>query len=391
MTCDTKFTGHPKFENLTADKVITKNITSQWGVVEMNGNIKLEGHVEIPKIEWDIRIEDKLTVPDVNVTVKVETPVLRVSHDTYLGGNTYIDGPVTYRDRNDSAAEPVCLDNAIKNLFRPSWWMFKLSGSMHANGEPNGTCWGIGSNIIKTFNDNQDNPVSVKTVGDSDNQTELEWIKDFWWTPWVFVTNIPWVGKTVVIKGDGADAGIYQVNYNLTVKIQDFDAQTKNNITSARSGLVIYDIANPKSGYIIDDKFHPEKDSFEFEWQHSHGFYDDSYPSGSNDTTNPATLYFRSYPMDNLANGHAQNPPFKSYVARSLGYYTFTVSTLIWVKDYVAVAPFIKLASGIAGGTQSYKLDITTGVWNTGGQSSFSVHKIANLWQPFEYHCWRDN
>mgnify|MGYP007104433774 CR=1 FL=1 len=29
MTCDTKFTGHPKFENLTADKVITKNITSQ--------------------------------------------------------------------------------------------------------------------------------------------------------------------------------------------------------------------------------------------------------------------------------------------------------------------------------------------------------------------------
>lgn len=29
MTCDTKFTGHPQFENLTADKVITKNITSQ--------------------------------------------------------------------------------------------------------------------------------------------------------------------------------------------------------------------------------------------------------------------------------------------------------------------------------------------------------------------------
>lgn len=166
-----------------------------------------------------------------------------------------------------------------------------------------------------------------------------------------------------------------------------------NNIRSVRAGLVFYDKDNiGKGGFILDDKFHPEKDYYEFEWNHTHSFYDDDYPSGSSDTTSQATLRFNSYPYVNTDNGqHPNNPPFKKYVGRSLGQYTFTVSALIPIKSMMYVSPFIKFSSGSLGQGNNYICDITKGEWNTGGLGTLSVHKIANIGVPYEYHCARED
>ena len=391
LTCDLKTT-----KKITADDVEVKwelkanNFKMKDGVLKVDGKVKLEGTVEIPQIQWDIHIQDSLKAPDIHATINITTPDLRVENHSYFKGDIVFEGPVTYTDPDDNAKEPICVDNLYKNLFRPSWGMFEMSGSFIGNNEPNGTVAWIWSNIISFFNQAQRNPVHENVLGNL-NATSLTWIKDYWYTPGVYMVNEGTSNQFITINWEGEDAGIYQVNFTLTLRMDDFSESVLNNITSARAGIVVYNVDKiHEGGYILDDKFHPEKDFYEFEHKHTHSFYDDDYPTGSNDTTSESVLKYSSHGRNNLPNGHPNNPPFIKYTARSIHYRTFSVSALVPVKWSVAIAPFVKLASGIPNGTQSHRTTITAGEWDTWSKSSLTVYKIANLGVPYEFHCWRN-
>ena len=391
LTCDVKTTHKITSDDIEVrNNLKAENFRVEWGTMNINGHVRMEGTINIPIFEGDTHFHDSLKAPDIHATVNITTPDIRVENHSHFGGDTIFEGPITYSDPNDNAREPVCVDNLYKNLFRPSWGIFEITGGFAGNNEPNGTVAGLGSNIISYFNKAQRSPVHENVLGNL-NTTSLKWIKDYGYTPWVYMVNEGTSNQFIAINGEWEDAGIYQVNFTVTLRMDDYSEESLNNVTSARVWVVVYNLDRIQDwGYILDDKYHPEKDFYEFEWKHTHSFYDDDYPSGSNDTTSEAVLKYKGHPKNNLPNGHPNNPPFIKYTARSVHYRTFSVSALVPVRGVVAIAPFAKLASGIPNGTQSHKTTITAWERDTGGKSSLTVHKIANLGVPYEYHCWRN-
>lgn len=166
MVCDTKFTGNPTFDEVTiTNKLDVGNVHIKGNLDVREGNIHLGGNsVVVPIIEGDTHFHDHVYAPNITVENKVEMKNLHVTRDTYIKGNIVFDGPITYKDANDAAAEPVCVDNLYKNLFRPSWGIFNMEGNLQGSGEPNGAVAGIGSNAIGVFNQAQQAPAHLKAV-----------------------------------------------------------------------------------------------------------------------------------------------------------------------------------------------------------------------------------
>lgn len=129
MTCDTKFTGTPTFNDVTVKGTTNlKTIVQQGGNVNINGpHVRIEGSsVEIPNIQGDTHFSDFIFAPDITIDNRTTTEHLTVNHETILKGHTTIHAPLKMIDPN-SPDKPICMDNAIKNLFRPSYGMFKIT------------------------------------------------------------------------------------------------------------------------------------------------------------------------------------------------------------------------------------------------------------------------
>lgn len=340
------------------------------------------------------------------------------SHDNHFG-DTIFEWDVKYINNEDG--QVICMDNVMKDTFRPSYGIFSLHGSWYFlwkksdtwynNAAPNhSVVFGLGSDSISTFNDHDPNPVKFIAHNTSENATYIEWDKRNYCNN-VYLDSKSW---NICIDGRGEDAGIYLVNFTMTLLFDKAPGSkwTSHNMWAHRAWVVVFDPQNP-TGFIIDAKHDGRIPEFTYVLpQHTHTVYDHNngeWASGSDtETTSKANW---------LTNGYTQNLEFtpanelmihmtSDHVHWSeVSYYnnihqwlttmrhafddhwTYTVNVAIPVDTLVEVAPFFKPSSTSPNWDLDCKFTITEGTWVTWGISQIFVHKIANLGHPHEYHC----
>lgn len=250
------------------------------------------------------------------------------------------------------------MDNVAKNLFRPSYGMFKLAGTgfITDNNNPKAgqipahstTTFGLGTDSIQAFNQAQPTPSGYIGINTPGNSTQIIWENADYATPSVFLGP-----QGITIDGSGEDAGIYRIDFGCTMHIHDINApfsnelrddtpadnnQQVNNWESIRSGIAIYTKENiSQGGYIIDDKYHRTLDKWMF--THDHEYYDsDSYGTSRTRRTSKAS---QRHPLrtDTEMNG------YNYHFSKAAEWYTFTRSMLVKIDSLAFVAPYLKVSS----------------------------------------------
>ena len=418
LSCDTDFPGTPTFWTINVDNIIANNYHQEWGeFVINNANVTITwGTVNIPAIEWDTYFGDDVYAPNINITNKTTTEYIDVHNDAHFDGYVTIDWYLKYIDPTDPDKKIICIDNAIKNLYRPSFWIFDITWDWYSSHISwNNVVFWLWSDAIAYFNNYQNEhgwpwgwplPAAdqVELVQwNSDqiwrwrNKTTLSWDEHFT-TPWVELVNF-WQGKVIQINWDNwQDAWIYKIDFNMTIELNDLDENTPMNVFAHRWWVVCYDFAWASADnwfYIIDDKTSAELPLWTYTHTHTHTYYDSDHDDVSWDrsttrTSDPSTFVIKD-PSTHRCDTQESNG-FTDVVYRVWNHYTYTKTMMVPITWKFLVAPFFKPSAWCASGSVHVKFSIPNGTWQTGTKAQIFVQKIADIKDPnnpvpYEYYC----
>lgn len=386
FTCDPDFKNvEPEFWEATFNNITTKTET----VNQLNVNeIKTDVHFTwVPTFEWEVVFTDPIEAPNADISQKLTVNHIEVHNDTHLNWSVNINWYLNYTDPGDPEAPSICVDNALKNLFRPSYWLFTITWSWQAPYDsPNNLVFWLWSDAIALFNNAQwADAVQLVPLGPN-NRTNLVWDEKHT-TPWVQKRAL-WQWRCIQINGNNwQDSWLYKIDFNMTI---EFDDDPEMNIWSHRAWVVVYEEWNLDNAFIIDDKTTAWHDKFKFTYEHSHWYYDCNdwdYSSGSrNRTTNPVKIEFTDWDRCN------PSWVWSDVVERVWNHYTYTKSLVLPVTTMVIVAPFFKPSAWCNNKTLKLWFKIPEWKWNTWSTAQVFVHKISSLyeenwWVPYEYNC----
>lgn len=366
VICDTLFEWKVTINN---DLEVTGCIKSPCADIDnlTSNNTNLTGDTYIGgDVHGDITFTDNVTINNsLKVTNNIQGDRIHIIHDAKFDEEVVLGWAVNWNDPYDTSAPSVCVDNIFRNLFMPSYGIFRMTGSVSNSFNTAEWLFGIGSDAITAFNDQQ---WAAKVVYAGYGTTQL--IHDTAHAS-PGVTSEPLSGGTIIKIND---PGIYNITFHMTWEIT-------GNVYAHRAGVVLYtaDGSGSVNSFIIDDKHATARDSWTM--THSHRYYDsDSWGSSTYRTTDSSSIssYDRCEP-----NGST----WSNVVARSDDHYTYSVSALIPVSKSMIVAPFFKPTSWCASKTMTVGMTITDGVWQTWSGAWISIHKVANIYAPYEYNC----
>lgn len=400
LSCDADFSGTPTFGTINVDQIEANNYHQEWGNFNIEGaNVSITWDtVNIPAIEWDTYFGDDVYAPNINITNKTTTEYLDVHNDAHFDGYVNINWYLKYIDPTDPEQKIICVDNAVKNLFRPSFWIFTISGNWYtdsSNTYTNLVFW-LWSDAISLFNYNQnkDLPIADQVYLIShwiaQNNTQLVW--DKWYTtPWVEWIKYGSLWNAIQINWDNwQDQWIYRIDFNMTIEMNDLEDWTPMNIWAHRAWIVCYDLARIEEPYdpnnpwffIIDDKNSAPYPLWKLNYSHSHTYtdYDDiSWTSTKNTSTNTISI----------ENPDRCDPSgvWSDVVTRVGNHYTYTKSLMVPINWKFLVAPFFKPSSWCPNKWVKVKFGIPTWQWQTWSKAQIFIQKVAWTSVPYEYYC----
>jgi len=384
MVCDTQF-AWMSAEEWWITNLNVSTLVQEWWTATFNWPVEFNWNVELNIVEWDTTFNDVINAPDINVSNNITTENLTVNDTTTLNWPVNIKSYINYEDNQ---WKTVCIGNAIENLFRPSYWLFSISGngaSYAPNQDTNILFW-LWSDWIRTFNNAQwADAVTYVPVWTQNNMfvNNTQLIRDEEnTTPWVELhkdTNF------IMIHWENwEDSWLYTIEFNMTIWLDDVSENTPMNVWSHRAWVVVYDKDNLR-WRIIDDKTEASQNLYKYTFSHNHSYYDSDTWEDSSGSTNRTTQDY----VFNL-----QNPDRcfwwngrSDVVIRAAKYYTYTKTLTIPVSSLVIVAPYFKPSAWCATRGAHFTFSIPTWIWNTWSEAQIFVHKVANLWVPYEYHC----
>lgn len=384
MVCDTKYwwkiTGWEwEIVNLNVETFI-----QEWGTAEFNWYTEFNWWVELNVVEWDTQFNDTINAPDINISNNTTTQNITVENVTNLNWPVNINSYINY---TDDEWKIVCVWNALENLFRPSYWIFKISWwwASYAWNWINNLLYWLWSDWIKAFNNAQWSDavyyIPVNTQNSLyENNTYLERDEENT-TPWVWLNDST---GSIIIDWTWEDAWLYTVHFNMTIQLDDVSDNTPMNVWSHRAWVVVYNKDN-LTWRIIDDKCEAQQNLYKYTFTHTHWYYDsDTWEDSSgsrNRTTDPYVF-------------NIQNPNrcewwnwWSDVVIRVQQYYTYTKTLTIPVDGICILAPYFKPSAWCPNKWVHFLFSITEWRWNTWSESQIFVQKVANLWKPKEYHC----
>lgn len=413
-------------ENVEVDNELkTKRIEAKEWHIE---------HLCVDEFTCDINTPYDIDANKVKAKV-VDSDTINSEHNYF--GDTHFHWPTVFEDSityiNNEDHKPICIDNVMKNTFKPSYGLFMLHGSLYTPPVQYATHWqeaqygtyvfGIWSDSIDTFNRTQTNPVPLISINSGMNNTYLTWDQENQ-TRNVYLDSSD---GAIKINGSGDDAGIYQITMHMTAffspapdreVLQNVSVWKQHNFAAHRAWVVIYSPEHP-GGLIFDDKHHGTVPSISILLKgHHHPYFDANdgkYASGSR-TRATSEMYFGKpwewgwwvwwwdwatnwdwrqrlrWDWDTFVNTimSADNNTQAGIVycePKFDHYYTYSISCAYPVDKLVTVAPFFKPSSSMKEISCSGRMTITEGEWVTWAQSQIFIHKIANLGVPDEYHC----
>lgn len=416
LSCDTDFPGTPTFGTINVDNIIANNYHQEWGeFVINNANVTITwGTVNIPAIEWDTYFGDDVYAPNINITNKITTEYVDVHNDAHFDGYVTIDWYLKYIDPTDPEHKIICIDNAIKNLYRPSFWMFDVGWSWQTwTSDWNNVVFWFWSDCIWVFNaiENRKHPSpadQVKLISVTDQSHNNTWVKrdESFTTPWVELVRdevLDPIFKWPVIRinwHNWQDSWIYRIEFNMTIELNDL-WNLPMNVFAHRWWIVCFDYDKlnewvENAFYIIDDKTSTQLPLWTFDWDHLHQYNDrNDWEDSSGSRSNVNTHANPHLQIKNPSDHRCDLQPdwwFSEVVYRVWNHYTYTKTLMVPVLSKFYVAPFFKPSAWCVWKDVHVSFSIPEWNWQTWSKAQIFVQKIADIKDrdnpaPYEYYC----
>lgn len=388
MVCDTKYEWKVEAGEWDVTNLTVETLVQEWGTAEFNWPVEFNWTVELNIVEWDTTFNDVINAPDINITNNTTTENVTVNNNTTLNWPVNINSYINFLWDDWRI---ICVGNALQNLYRPSYWIFTITGSWaaYAINWTNNLLYWLWSNAVQLFNQHQSDPVLLVPIWWSwiwANSTVLHWDTNHT-TPWVEMVSWQWWSYILINWNNWDDAWLYTIEFNMTIEFSDISDNSPMNIWSHRAWVVVYDADNiAEWWWIIDDKTTAAQNLYKYTFTHSHWYYDsdtwEDSDGSENRTTDP---YIFSIENPDRCNPHSW---WSDVVIRAWNHYTYTKTLTIPVDKKVFVAPYFKPSAGCENKWLHFNFNIPEWTWNTGSEAQIFIHKVANLSAvPYEFHC----
>lgn len=365
------------------------NVNVDWG-------INVEWHTETDTIharEWCIErftcdtdftwhnvIIWDTTLNNSNVT----TPTTITQH-LHVHQDAHFDWHVNITSNSFNLTDPdtweiTCLQNAVKNMFTPSYWFFTMWwNSSFTSNEYTTSCVWIWNTLIKQFNDLENIPLShnqqcyyiwkgnTTLTWDQENSTSWVWQRADW---------------AININSSNLDyAWIYRISFHMTIWINK-DAWSLRNYAH-RAWIIVANADDLTKYSIYDDKHATWRDVYTYKHLHSTRDYNNWEWASWTSTHDTYEHTFTPYEVWQSIPEWFSNIDFSSD-----DHYTYEVNIEMPLqnRDYVII-PFIKFSSWNPDRKVAWSFSITDWKWVTWSLARLSIVKIANLWEPADIHC----